>query len=200
MDAAGLRALQFQLDQVNIKLHSDPNNGALKAMAVKLESLIKLSQEEPDDSVEAAPKKPAEKPKAKDSVKKLEINSAGEFSGTKWAPSADAGSISALDSAVPYYQESTTVTQIPPQPAQKNDSRSNTGSVRRKHTKAEHAQKKEAEHAVKQQSWQSFQQKLGGKAPLGSRISGSSVGSASSGEYKPSSGAYAPYNYNARPK
>jgi hypothetical protein len=200
MEAAGLRTLQFQLDQVKIKLHSDPNNAALKSMAVKLESLIKLSQEDREDSVEAAPKKSVEKPKAKDSLKTTAIDSTGDFSGTKKALSADAASISVPEFSIPSCQESTTVPQTPAQLSQKNDSRSNTGPVRRKHTKAEHAQKKDVEHAVKQQSWQSFQQKLGGKAPLSNRISGSSTVPASSGGYKPSSGAYAPYSSNPKPK
>jgi len=56
----------------------------------------------------------------------------------------------------------------PPPPPQASKTAPSTGPVRRKHTKAEHDQKKEAEQATKQQHWQSFKQKLGGgRAPSG---------------------------------
>lgn len=194
MDAAGLRALQFQLDQVNSKLNADPGNTGLKAMAVKLESLIKLSQEEPEEIIappQAAPKKPAERPKPKEPVSKAVAS--GDYSESKGPFSKSSGSN-------PAPELSSGVHKAPPTTAlntQKVEPRSSSGPVRRKHTRAEHTQKKEAEHAVKQQGWQSFQQKIGGKAPLGSRIPGSSTGASSSTGYKPSSG---PYSSNVKPK
>lgn len=200
MDAAGLRALQFQLDQVHSKLEKDPNNAGLKAMAVKLESLIKLSQEEPEDKFEPAPviapKRAAEKPRAKEPVIKP-VNNLFEDQAEPNEPTSAARSSNTVIESSSAYKRAPQTAPVAPT---KTEPRSSTGPVRRKHTLAEHTQKKEAEHAAKQQGWQSFQQKFGGKAPLGSRVPGASHSGSSSSALKPSSVPYSTYNPNLKPK
>lgn len=135
-----VKALEFQLEQATVQLAADPSNVSLLALSRKLKSLIALHKEEDETPVPVPviKEKPSDKPRT-------------EPTKTEERPQTNSSA------HVPH-----------PPPPPKTEAGKTTGPVRRKHTKAEHAQKKEAEHAAKQQSWQSFKQKLGGKPTAGS--------------------------------
>lgn len=189
-----VRALEFQLEQVRSQLKASPENAGLKALESKLAALIEMNKESEREAEQAQAAAP---PPVKlielhvgdlCEAKKKNGESGAWWEATIQSVAADKLSCTVLFTGVADAQHCTphmirrhtSKTQkfplsnpqkaakpAPPPTAPKPSVVPATGPVRRKHTKAEHDQKKEAEHSAKQQSWQSFKQKIGGKGASG---------------------------------
>lgn len=185
-----LRALEFQHEQVSSQLIADPNNASLQALAKKLEALIKMTKdvEPPKPQPKLAPK--ALVPKLVELAVGDLCEAKYEADGGWWEAKVqsvvpDKSSCTVIftgmagtqhcsphmlrkhSGSTKKYQELPKKPSVPVPvsaiPSTSKPAASSTG--KRKHTLAEHRQKKEAEHAAKQQNWQSFQKRVGSAKP-----------------------------------
>lgn len=185
-----VRTLEFQLEQVRSQLKASPENAGLKALESKLTALIELNKETEKEAEPLTSLPPPPPPKLIDlrvgdlcEAKKVEGDGGSWWEATVQSVAADKLSCTVVFTGVADAQHCTSrmikrhssttkkfqladpkppvKPTTAPNPASKPTEMPATGPVRRKHTKAEHDQKKEAEHAAKQQSWQSFKQKIG---------------------------------------